>query len=765
MPRKMSISDMIKFTFSKNSAIKRYNINKIKYDTSDYSLKNKLLLEDDISFNESNSISCKNYAAEDTLTRIIKINSTKYKDIDASYIKSNNPNTWGHNFGTLTDRSRNTVTGSRNPIILNNDLYINLENLIYSLLYEKYLDNADKIVSIQKEYLESEFKNILDFIDKSELLDAILQLICALTRKDSLIPNLSWLITKDFKDINLNDVNDFKHIEDCLKNKNTMYTQISKNIDCDFLPYKHPFNKPHTTIDGYDGCMFDSNFFKQDPTDCEDLIKGQFEKVILFGIEILNAISTIKNTDYQDKLHSLLLTNFDKNPKICRFIKDNLYDVDTYGNILINTKVSEIIAIKDMSKRYEAIREYLDEVNKKPYPNLYSYLNIATEYVPIFLGVFTKFSIDYSIRSIRIKIILFLLNIIKEEKISLKDSDEVDDYYVDGIDDLLSDLSSIGISPEASNELFNFNFKDYLEDNDKDVLNKDYDYSEKIAKNNASNEILDRALSEFTENSYDFKIETKSNRTINQSAKDKYDIVYSKIKLITQNLSKRIKDIKTYNEGGKNSGLSKGKLDKKNLYHYKYDKNIFYNNTYKIRESDLAFGILLDASGSMSGKAIEDGKITMIILHEVLKTLKINHCIATHTSYGYHDCRIEKYVQFKENANYDFSKCYDLVNIRAHNGNCDSGALYFMEKELLRAKNKDKICLIFSDGEPTECTGGELRDQIKHMEKLGIKVIGIGINFESIKDYYTDYANGKNLKDMLDITANILQEYVLDKKD
>jgi hypothetical protein len=51
------------------------------------------------------------------------------------------------------------------------------------------------------------------------------------------------------------------------------------------------------------------------------------------------------------------------------------------------------------------------------------------------------------------------------------------------------------------------------------------------------------------------------------------------------------------------------------------------------------------------------------------------------------------------------------------------------------------------------------------MEKIGIKVIGIGINFESIKDYYNDYANGKTLKDMLDITANILQQYVLDKKD
>ena len=51
------------------------------------------------------------------------------------------------------------------------------------------------------------------------------------------------------------------------------------------------------------------------------------------------------------------------------------------------------------------------------------------------------------------------------------------------------------------------------------------------------------------------------------------------------------------------------------------------------------------------------------------------------------------------------------------------------------------------------------------LEKAGIKVIGVGINFESIKHYYPNNANGKNLKEMLDIVSNILQQYILEKKD
>ena len=51
------------------------------------------------------------------------------------------------------------------------------------------------------------------------------------------------------------------------------------------------------------------------------------------------------------------------------------------------------------------------------------------------------------------------------------------------------------------------------------------------------------------------------------------------------------------------------------------------------------------------------------------------------------------------------------------------------------------------------------------MEKAGIKVIGIGIDFPNIKEYYREYANGSSLKDMFDIVSNILKQYVLEKVD
>ena len=167
----------------------------------------------------------------------------------------------------------------------------------------------------------------------------------------------------------------------------------------------------------------------------------------------------------------------------------------------------------------------------------------------------------------------------------------------------------------------------------------------------------------------------------------------------------------------------------------------------------------------MSGSGIKNGRITMIVLHETLKALGINHCIVGHTSQGRYHSQIARYQSFKEDKTYKVCKNYALVKTEAKAGNCDSGALYYMEKALDRVRNKDKICLIFSDGAPTECTGTELKNQVKAMEKKGIKVIGIGINFESIAKYYTDYANGRNLSDMLNIVAKILEEYVLKKKD
>ena len=315
-----------------------------------------------------------------------------------------------------------------------------------------------------------------------------------------------------------------------------------------------------------------------------------------------------------------------------------------------------------------------------------------------------------------------------------------------------------------SNELLDLStvLYDNYENTSKDLLEQEKMVGKKDAVTGPTLDTLDSLKKDLHSSKYIFDINYVKNDT---SCKSTYDSIATSIKMLTYSLTKQIKEIKTYNKGGKQSGLLVGKLDKKNLWKYKTDHHIFYNNYYKLKEMDLAFGCILDESGSMCGEKIKNGRIVMILLHEVLNSLGINHSIIGHTSDKMYQSTIYKYYQFKEEAYHSLEKPYSLTKASAKCGNCDSGALYYMQTVMKKVRNKDKIVIIFSDGEPSECTDKDLTDQVKAMEKDGIHVIGVGIKFDSIKEYYPDNANGKNLKEMTDIVISILKRYVLEKKE
>ena len=281
------------------------------------------------------------------------------------------------------------------------------------------------------------------------------------------------------------------------------------------------------------------------------------------------------------------------------------------------------------------------------------------------------------------------------------------------------------------------------------------------------NHVLDGGSGSFKTSMYQMQvINAKHEKTVDDKAIEAYNKIAARSKIYTASFAKQLREIKSYNTGYKDSGKSAGKLDRKNLYRHKFDSHIFYNNEYKQKESDLAVGVMLDASGSMTGTGIENGLLTVLTLHEVLRSLNINHSIMDHTNCGKkYTCDVRVYQYFKGCKEYSPDRAYQIANIRARSGNCDSGALWYMEQALLRTKNKDKICLMFSDGAPTECSGADLVNQVAHMERNGIVVIGIGINFPEIAQYYTKYANGKNLGQMLNITSKILKDYILHKKE
>lgn len=260
---------------------------------------------------------------------------------------------------------------------------------------------------------------------------------------------------------------------------------------------------------------------------------------------------------------------------------------------------------------------------------------------------------------------------------------------------------------------------------------------------------------------YDISVDNMPN---NMGYKNAYLSLLKPIEFVTRELTKQIREIKTYNSGGKNSGKTRGKLDSHTMYRYKTDPKVFYDTTYKIREMDLAFGIILDQSGSMYGDGVHNGMVSLIMLHHVLTSLRINHAIVGHNSYAYNSVSIKKYVAFNEDPTHTAEVPYMLANLSSSGGNCDSGALNYMEQYIKRTRNKDKIVLIFSDGEPSECDESDLHRQVRKMEREGIHVIGLGIDFDNIKHYYPDNANGKSIAGMVDILVGILKRYVLDKK-
>ena len=492
-----------------------------------------------------------------------------------------------------------------------------------------------------------------------------------------------------------------------------------------------------------------------------DAIRFMYAEALMYSAELFNNVFNSKLT--QDEKDEFVKVVLDINKDIYKdmVINDMFYD---YESQTFREDVQKIIDCTNLNIRYELLNEYLENCYKRldtlSKSNLVKYHNEGKDYFPDMLATIVQTLRDTSERTRMIKCTLKLLEFCKKEGIKL----ELEEALSSDTDLSFPDTESTENSIKSS--LVNRSrtkYSDTKAPKSKDTKLK----PSKPKPTHKSNDILDKAISEFSENSYNYRVEYKKvdPKAISQTCKDNYNTIVSNVKLLNKTLIKRIKDIKTYNVGGKNPGLTRGKLDPKRLHLYKTTPNIFYNNTYKIKESDLAFGVLLDVSGSMRGEGVANGKITMILLHETLKALGINHCIVTHNSNYDHECNICKYQPFKEDKNYTVDKCYNLIDIEAYGGNCDSGALYYMEKELNRVRNTDKICIMFSDGEPTECTGTELKEQIQRMERKGIRVIGVGIGYESIKEYYPHNANGNTLKEMIEIVTNILKEYVLEKAE
>ncbi len=694
------------YTPSEATAI--YNVSKIRFDPSSYSLKGNLILGYAEPAMAMQHISSFNYDTE----RIL-----------AGRICAVEPRPCFEPFTGIHRKSSHV-----NPLFSSMSImYVQQDNLHICL------ETLGKFYDLTK-------------IKTGNVLQAIVTMCVALNSTKSCAKDLMWLSFSETQKESYDRLHNFAILKEELSKLDSVMHLITDdtNIDITYVP---SFDTRATRM---------SDVFQERET----ISKNSLFSLFAAAFEVMWALKNIP-IELRNSILALYTRTYEATKYTMELFEP--FITHTPEGLQINTELTNAINISNPKERYEAYAQIIVPNAKDIYRKCESWFNIEIpkkHFINPIMAAFIGFANQLSVTSIRINYIRILYEYCKTKGYLNKEDTSEIAKSITAMGALSFDTSPDTTKP-LSKSLMDIDTEAtaYV---DAEECDSDEDY--KGDDDSALFEALDKLKSSFSAGRYSFEVKDVTDCD-DESLKTTYNSIASKVELVNKLLIRRIRDIKTYNVGGKNPGKSSGKLDRKALYRYKYDPNIFYNNTYKTIENDLAFGIILDESGSMSGKGIENGRITMIVLHETLKALGINHSIIGHTSHGRHHSQIARYQSFREDKTYSTRKNYAIVNTKAKAGNCDSGALYFMEKALDRVKNKDKICLIFSDGEPTECTGSELKQQVRTMERKGIKVIGIGINFENIAKYYTDYANGRNLSDMLNIVAKILEEYVLKKKD
>lgn len=716
------MANIIDKVFTPKVLMSKYITNKIRYNPKSYSFKDNLI-------------------AATIHTNDIHINSVDYKcetlleDLIARSYSVEGLHWRIHKDYALDPTEKSVVyprviTGT--PCFIKRDnMYFKPENLIryLNLSYNEYNTTHTDVLNED---------NLNKLLEKDEL-DALLQLHIALCSAGSIVPYLAWQ-GSDWNTLTLNQAIQMTPVVTALEH--SLKVPLVRFHESECVTFAPVNTKVPNVCDNWDDICS-----KSDNVIIEAILHNTYFKCVLYGFEVLHALYTIPNSKHIYTLEQLLLRNTTE-------VSDILYNNNKGELNFATNEIKDIVFTNDSEERFNKIVKYIE--------NNYIYESVKrcvtyTSMVPEWLLETIGFCNEYAIWVNRVKYLSIIYKFCLDNKILDKFKEEQPYAY----SALTSDLEELRETMEmdVTNSLMDLDLGDSY--SNVDTSENDSTTPDFKSKHTPTAEALDKIKASYTDDKYRFDVEDVVDTKVNT----RYENIANHTYLLNKTLINRIKDIKVYNTGGKNPGKSKGKLDRKALYKYKTTKDIFYDNTYKVKESDLAFGIILDVSGSMHGKGIENGVATMIILHETLKALGINHAIITHTSDGRYHSNIRRYQAFREDKTYSTLKNYALANIKSYYGNCDSGALYYMEQAFKRVKNKDKICLIFSDGEPTECTDTDLKEQVRSMERKGIKVIGIGIDYDNIREYYSDYANGKNLSEMFTIVSEILKQYVLEKEN
>lgn len=237
--------------------------------------------------------------------------------------------------------------------------------------------------------------------------------------------------------------------------------------------------------------------------------------------------------------------------------------------------------------------------------------------------------------------------------------------------------------------------------------------------------------------------------SINESQKENYYQLASDYLHISKLLNKKfLKELKELSEEDLMKGLYYGQR-----FHApsisRTDKKYFASKRLPDVPS-LSVGLVIDESGSMSGKRIAAAKIMAIIVEDFCRNAGVHFACIGHST-PQNLVQLNVYADFKSVDNNDR---YRLMNIAPHGCNRDGYALKFMLENLKKEESDIKLLIMLSDGQPNDNNyhGTAAYDDLRHLKaeckrnKIVLLAAAIGDDKKIIKDIYGDgFLNISNL--------------------
>lgn len=293
------------------------------------------------------------------------------------------------------------------------------------------------------------------------------------------------------------------------------------------------------------------------------------------------------------------------------------------------------------------------------------------------------------------------------------------------------------------------------------------DMADSIVKTSNGNEEVDKALNQiYQETDQKFHV-IKPDKSSNP--KEKYKEIKNSVNPIIKQATNLVKNVlKTKEEPDVETKLtSGGKVVVKDMW--KNDGKFFSQQREGDEVPDVAFGLVIDGSGSMNGKKMNSAIKAAVALKEMCNNLNIPCAIISHTG-----LRIIRFATFADDNDFKY-----IAFHRGYDGTCDSMGLYVMGEMLEQRPEKEKVMIIISDGEPNTAVFTH-KDTIKKtkyldknpidetitvkkaFEKCGVKTYGVALYcYDDIKEIYgKDTIECKDLNELPRKLAKILKQTI-----